>query len=155
MARNTLISWIASLFAAGCAVADSSLPVTDEAVASARTFFVALEGGAGDLMSANSMFQLWIVESGKSTQKTFIPGSKEPLSAYLAAHPICVRSWQLKKQFKYPHSEFSFDWALLGTLELCDGRARYFEISTDAKRRYYRSFVVSDQETLMLGRYRD
>ena len=34
------------------------------------------------------------------------------------------------------------------------GRMRYFEITTDAKRRLYRFFAVSDQETLMLGRYR-
>ncbi|MBK7050353.1 MAG: hypothetical protein KBE07_08715 [Rhodoferax sp.] len=128
--------------------------MTDDALASARTFFAALDGGAGQLMQANSMFQLATFEAGKFTQKTFIPNGKEALPDYLAAHPMCVRSWQLTKQFKYGHSEFSFDWAMLGTLAYCDGRARYFEITTDAKRRYFRSFSVSDQATLMLGRYR-
>lgn len=154
MARCALICCAVSMVAAGCAAADASLPVTDSAVVSARTFFVALEGGAGQLMQANAMFQLSIFEAGKFTQKTFIPNGKEQLAGYLAVHPVCVRNWQLKKQFKYGHSEFSSDWALLGTLELCDGRMRYFEIITDAKRRLYRSFAVSDQESLMLGRYR-
>ena len=154
MARSALISWITSLFATACAAGDSSLPVSDDALASARTFFAALDGGAGQLMQANSMFQLATFEAGKFTQKTFIPNGKEALPDYLAAHPMCVRSWQLTKQFKYGHSEFSFDWAMLGTLAYCDGRARYFEITTDAKRRYFRSFSVSDQATLMLGRYR-
>ena len=155
VARSALISWLTSIFAAACAAGDSSLPVTDEAVASARTFFAALEGGADQIMQANSMFQLATFEAGKFTQKTFIASSKEPLPVYLTAHPMCVHNWQLKKQFKYPHSEFSFDWALLGTLVFCDGRTHYTENTTDAKRRLYRSFSVSNQETLMLGRYRE
>jgi hypothetical protein len=154
MARFTLISWITSLFAAGCAAADSSLPVTKEAVGSARAFFSALESGGSAILEGNSMFQLATFEAGAFIQKTFIPNGKTKLPDYHTAHPMCVRNWQLKKQFKYGHSEFSFDWALLGTLEYCDGRARYFEITTDAKRRLYRSFSVSDQESLMLGRYR-
>ncbi len=100
------------------------------------------------------MFQLATFEAGVFTQKTFIPSGKEPLTGYLTAHPICVSNWQILKQLKYGHSEFSYDWALLGTLSLCDGRARYFELTTDAKRRTYRSFAISDQESLLLGRYR-
>lgn len=154
MARFALVSWIAGFFAAGSATGDAPLPVTDEAKQSARTFFVALEGGGGQIMQDHSMFQWAIFEAGKFTQKTFIPNGRERLTNYLAANPVCVRRWQVEKQFKYGHSEFSFDWALLGTLELCDGGTRYFEITTDAKRRLYRSFSVSDRETLLLGRYR-
>lgn len=154
MIRYTLVSWIAGLFAATCAAGDAPLAVTAEARDSARAFFQTLQGDPTQIMLGNALFQLAVFEGGKYTQQSFIPNGKTQLPTYLAAHPICVRNWQLTKQFKYPHSEFSFDWALLGTLELCDGSSRYFEITTDAKRRFYRSFAMSDQESLMLGRYR-
>jgi len=154
-ARFSVISVLAGLFAAACTVSDRSLPVTEEALTSVRAFFVALHAGGDRLTEGNAMFQLAIVEAGVFTQKTFTPGGTEQLTSYLAAHPLCVSNWQLLKQFKYGHSEFSYDWALLGTLSLCDGRARYFELTTDAKRRTYRSFSISDQETLLLGRYRE